>query len=378
MWPLCSHPLFHTSLPLAFNLTILNPTSLSARLVGPPRWVPENLAGHFVNVSVASPDLLWPHVGSVGVFLEVTAGGATVNGTARGTLSFSIRDDSTGHQDLVAVPVSVPIVPVPPKSRRILWDQFHNIAYPSAFVPRDSLPAPGDDDAAGDPIDSAGDHPHTNFHQLWNFLHQRGFVVEILPFEYSCLDLALYGVVLLVDPEEEFFADEIAALTRAIKYDNVSLLVFADWFDPRVLDTLAMYDTSTLSEWRPVTGGANLPALNRVLEEFHMELAYEVRSNRTGVSLLGATEPFPFVSGDLHHQVPRRRVSRLHRRHEPKRRAVESVDERQQVQRRRGARPRARTVRGTVPKWRSHRRLRRQRVPRHGRPPGRHWLPTLL
>ncbi|KAJ0403109.1 hypothetical protein ATCC90586_001287 [Pythium insidiosum] len=297
MWPLCSHPLFHSSLPLAFNLTILNPTSLSASLVGPPRWVPKNLAGRYVNVSVASPDLLWPHVGSIGVFLEVTAAGASANATARGTLSFSIRDDTTGRQDVVVVPVSVPIVPAPPKSRRILWDQFHNIAYPSAFVPRDSLPSPGDDDAAGDPIDSSGDHPHTNFHQLWNFVHQRGFVVEILPFEYSCLDLALYGVVLLVDPEEEFFADEIAALTRAIKFDNVSLLVFAEWFDPRVLDTLAMYDTSTLSEWHPVTGGANLPALNRLLDEFHMQLAYEIRANRTGVSLLGSSSEFPFASG---------------------------------------------------------------------------------
>ena len=39
----------------------------------------------------------------------------------------------------VLLPVKALIVPTPPRSRRILWDQFHNIRYPSGYVPRDNL-----------------------------------------------------------------------------------------------------------------------------------------------------------------------------------------------------------------------------------------------
>ena len=37
------------------------------------------------------------------------------------------------------IPIKVTIVPTPPRSKRILWDQFHNLRYPSGYFPRDSL-----------------------------------------------------------------------------------------------------------------------------------------------------------------------------------------------------------------------------------------------
>lgn len=296
MWPLCSQPLYYSSLPLMVNLTILNPESISGVLDGAPKWIAEE-NGDNLAVSVASPDVLWPYFGSVGVFVEVKSQAAVFSGVAKGSLSLSIRN---GKQiDEVLVPIKVEIIPTPSASKRILWDQFHNIPYPSAFVPRDKL------ENRHELLDSAGDHPHTNFHQLWNFLLNEGYYIEILPFEYSCMDLKQYGVVLLVDPEEEYFHDEIVALQQAIKYENVSLLVFADWYDDEVLNTMDMFDTSTLSNWHAITGGANIPALNNLLRDFNIEFGAGAFSS-SSVSLLAndSSASFPYWSGSYLTKFP--------------------------------------------------------------------------
>ena len=39
----------------------------------------------------------------------------------------------------INLPVKVAIVPTPPRSRRLLWDQFHNLRYPAGYFPRDNL-----------------------------------------------------------------------------------------------------------------------------------------------------------------------------------------------------------------------------------------------
>ncbi|KAL4152504.1 hypothetical protein PRNP1_009433 [Phytophthora ramorum] len=208
------------------------------------------------------------------------------------TLAEDVPVNNGGQVDELLIPLIIKIIPTPPASKRILWDQFHNIPYPSAFVPRDNL------ENQHDLMDVSGDHPHTNFHQLWNFLTSEGFFMEIMPFEYSCLDLGKYGVVMVVDPEEEFFRDEIVALQAAVKYSNVSLIVFADWYDNRMLDSLELFDTSTLSKWHAITGGANIPAINELLHDFHIAFGDGVIYS-SSVSLLdaGNDTSFPYWSG---------------------------------------------------------------------------------
>lgn len=290
MWPLCSQPLFHGSLPLMVNLTILNPGSVSGKLVGAPEWIPAN-NGSYVTVSVASPDIVWPYYGSLGIFIEVKKDAAWFQGVVSGSLVIKIKNND--QTDEVSVPMKIQVAPAPPKSRRILWDQFRNIPYPSAFVPRDSL------ENTYDLLDSAGDHPHTNFHELWNFLIDEGYFVDILPFELSCVSLEQYGVVMMVDPEEEFFAEEESALRQALKYSNVSLIVLADWFDEAFIDSMEMFDTSTLSRWHAVTGGSNIPALNKLLREFHIAFGEGAVSNGS-ISMLSAdADSFPYWSGSF-------------------------------------------------------------------------------
>uniref|UniRef100_H3HCV8 subtilisin n=1 Tax=Phytophthora ramorum TaxID=164328 RepID=H3HCV8_PHYRM len=289
MWPFCSQPLFHSALPLMINLTILNPASVVGTIKMPPQWISDTNGEHLA-VSTSSSSALWPYFGSIGVFIQVKEQAASFDGIAKGALRLEV--DNGGQVDELLIPLTIRIIPTPPASKRILWDQFHNIPYPSAFVPRDNL------ENQHDLMDVSGDHPHTNFHQLWNFLTSEGFFMEIMPFEYSCLDLGKYGVVMVVDPEEEFFRDEIVALQAAVKYSNVSLIVFADWYDNRMLDSLELFDTSTLSKWHAITGGANIPAINELLHDFHIAFGDGVIYS-SSVSLLdaGNDTSFPYWSG---------------------------------------------------------------------------------
>lgn len=50
------------------------------------------------------------------------------------------------------------------RHKRVLWDQFHSIRYPPGYFPRDDL------QVRNDILDWHGDHPHTNFHEMYDYL----------------------------------------------------------------------------------------------------------------------------------------------------------------------------------------------------------------
>jgi len=39
----------------------------------------------------------------------------------------------------VKLAVKVKVIPTPPRSKRLLWDQYHNLRYPPGYFPRDNL-----------------------------------------------------------------------------------------------------------------------------------------------------------------------------------------------------------------------------------------------
>ena len=61
-------------------------------------------------------------------------------------------------------------------------------------------------------LDLAGDHPHTNFRTLFDKLVSQGYYLEVLGKDFTCFDASLYGALLIVDTEEEFFPEEIEKL----------------------------------------------------------------------------------------------------------------------------------------------------------------------
>jgi membrane-bound transcription factor site-1 protease len=64
------------------------------------------------------------------------------------------------------------VIPVPKREQRMLWDQFHSIRYPPGYIPRDNL------DVRNDILDWHGDHPHTNYKDMYNYLTDAGYYVE--------------------------------------------------------------------------------------------------------------------------------------------------------------------------------------------------------
>jgi membrane-bound transcription factor site-1 protease len=99
-----------------------------------------------------------------------------------------------------------------------------------------------------------------------------GYYIEILQSDFTCIDPKLYGILLIVDPEEEYFDAEIIKLEDDIKEHGLSLIVFADWYNVEKMKSLDFTDQNTNSLWTPQTGGANVPALNDLLGSFGIQL----------------------------------------------------------------------------------------------------------
>jgi len=136
------------------------------------------------------------------------------------------------------------------------------MAYPSPFVPRDSLVP------QGEVLDWHGDHPYTNYRQLLKSLQALDYSVEILRGPWTCFDASAYGILLVVDPEEEFLDEEITKLQDDLKHRGLSLLLIPDWYDEVSLATLRYKDEATTTLWYPVAAGSNIPGVNRLLSPF--------------------------------------------------------------------------------------------------------------
>ncbi|XP_073911670.1 membrane-bound transcription factor site-1 protease isoform X2 [Castor canadensis] len=208
MWPYCSQPIYYGGMPTIVNVTILNGMGVTGRIV------------------------------------DKSNNGAEQTST-------------------VKLPIKVKIIPTPPRSKRVLWDQYHNLRYPPGYFPRDNLRM------KNDPLDWNGDHIHTNFRDMYQHLRSMGYFVEVLGSPFTCFDATQYGTLLMVDSEEEYFPEEITKLRRDVDH-GLSLVVFSDWYNTSVMRKVKFYDENTRQWWMPDTGGANIPALNELLSVWNM------------------------------------------------------------------------------------------------------------
>ncbi|XP_063225096.1 membrane-bound transcription factor site-1 protease-like isoform X2 [Bacillus rossius redtenbacheri] len=275
MWPYCTQPLYHGAMPTIVNVTILNGLGVSGRVVGRPRWHPYTPQfGHYLDVSLSHSDLLWPWSGWLAVSVAAGRQAAAWEGTAQGHVELTVESPPEDGEQLprrstVRLAVRARIVPTPPRHKRILWDQYHNLRYPPGYFPRDNLRM------KNDPLDWNGDHIHTNFKDMYQHLRNSGYYVEVLGAPFTCFDAAQYGTLLLVDAEEEYFPDEVAKLKRDVD-NGLSLVVFADWYNVSVMRKVKFYDENTRQWWMPDTGGTNIPALNDLLSSWGIALGDRV------------------------------------------------------------------------------------------------------
>uniref|UniRef100_A0A8C7RKZ2 Membrane-bound transcription factor site-1 protease n=1 Tax=Oncorhynchus mykiss TaxID=8022 RepID=A0A8C7RKZ2_ONCMY len=226
--------------------------------------------GDHIDVAVSYSPVLWPWAGYLAVSISVAKKAASWEGIAQGHVMVTVASPAGNNSEVggemtstVKLPVKVKIVPTPPRSKRVLWDQYHNLRYPPGYFPRDNLRM------KNDPLDWNGDHIHTNFRDMYQHLRSMGYFVEVLGAPITCFDASQYGTFMMVDSEEEYFPEEITKLRRDID-KGLSLIVFSDWYNTSVMRKVKFYDENTRQWWMPDTGGANVPALNDLISVWGM------------------------------------------------------------------------------------------------------------
>jgi membrane-bound transcription factor site-1 protease len=81
-----------------------------------------------------------------------------------------------------------------------------------------------------------------------------GYFVEVLGEPYTCFNASQYGVLMIVDPEDEFFPEEIEKIQQDVKEHGLSVVVFADWYNVEVMKKIKFFDENTKQLWTPATG----------------------------------------------------------------------------------------------------------------------------
>lgn len=266
-WPFCRQPLYAGAMPVIFNATILNGMGVIGYVERPPTWHPSSEEGNLLSIHFAYSDVIWPWTGYLAIYMQIKEEGAHFSGEIEGNITARIYSppapgEKSPRSSTCILQLKLKVIPTPPRSTRILWDQFHSIKYPPGYIPKDSL------DVRNDILDWHGDHLHTNFHIMFNTLRDAGYFVETLGSPLTCFDAHQYGTLLMVDLEDEFFPEEIRKLRDDVISTGLGLVVFADWYNVETMVKMRFFDDNTRSWWTPVTGGANLPALNDLLAPF--------------------------------------------------------------------------------------------------------------
>lgn len=263
-WPFCRQPLYAGAMPVIFNATILNGMGVVGYVETPPTWHPLKEEGNLVSIHFTYSDVIWPWTGYLALHMQVKEEGSHFSGVIEGNVTVRVYSppapgEKVRRSSTCVLQLKLQVVPTPPRSARVLWDQYHSIKYPPGYIPRDSL------DVRTDILDWHGDHLHTNFHIMFNMLRDSGYYVEILGSPLTCFDANQYGTLMMVDLEDEYFPEEIKKLRDDVINTGLGLAVFADWYNVDTMVKMRFFDDNTRSWWTPVTGGANIPALNDLL-----------------------------------------------------------------------------------------------------------------
>ncbi|KAK6149331.1 hypothetical protein DH2020_016856 [Rehmannia glutinosa] len=266
-WPFCRQPLYAGAMPVMFNVTILNGMGVIGYVERPPVWLPFSEEGNLLSIHFTYADVIWPWTGYLALHMQIKEEGVHFSGEIEGNVTVNIysppaQGEKSPRKSTCVLRLKLKVVPTPQRSLRVLWDQFHSIKYPPGYIPRDSL------DVRNDILDWHGDHLHTNFHIMFNMLRDAGYYVETLGSPFTCFDANQYGTLLLVDLEDEYFAEEIKKLEDDVINNGLGLAVFADWYNVDSMMKMKFFDDNTRSWWTPVTGGANIPALNDLLAPY--------------------------------------------------------------------------------------------------------------
>ncbi|XP_075087059.1 subtilisin-like protease SBT6.1 isoform X2 [Nicotiana tabacum] len=307
-WPFCRQPLYAGAMPVIFNATILNGMGVIGYVESPPTWHPFDEEGNLLSIHFTYSDVIWPWTGYLALHMQIKEEGAQFSGVIEGNVTVKIHSppalgEKSRRSSTCVLQLKLKVVPTPPRSVRILWDQFHSIKYPPGYIPRDSL------DVRNDILDWHGDHLHTNFHIMFDTLRDAGYYIETLGSPLTCFDARQYGTLLLVDLEDEYFPEEIKKLRDDVINSGLCVVVFADWYNVETMVKMRFFDDNTRSWWTPVTGGANIPALNDLLASFGIAFGNKILNgdfvlNGEQSRYASGTDILKFPRGGYLHSFP--------------------------------------------------------------------------
>ena len=295
-WPLCRHPVYATGMPVVLNLTVVNPSSLAATLTE-TAWQVTGVshgdaqlsttdAAFFADnleIGVEASTRVYPYFGWLSLSVTLARRPKTLTDAAgaraakpgeggfvvRGLFTAVLRPER-GRARKLLLDLSFRVIDTPPREKRVLWDVFHSMQYPPAYIARDDL------SRTSDVLDWNGDHPHTNFKDTFDHVTGAGYFVELLSDSFLAFDAAHYGVLMLVDAEEEYSDEEAAKFEADVRERGLGVLVFAEWHNAELMEKANFVDSNTREMWSPLVGGANLPALNELLSPFGIALSASV------------------------------------------------------------------------------------------------------
>ncbi|KAH6835322.1 SITE-1 protease [Perilla frutescens var. hirtella] len=307
-WPFCRQPLYAGAMPVIFNVTILNGMGVIGYIDGSPMWLPDGEEGNLLSIHFTYSEVIWPWTGYLALHMQIKEEGVHFSGEIEGNVTVNVysppgQGEKDPRKSTCVLRLKLKVIPTPQRSQRVLWDQFHNIKYPPGYIPRDSL------DVRNDILDWHGDHLHTNFHIMYNMLRDAGYYVETLGSPFTCFDANQYGTLLLVDLEDEYFVEEMNKLKDDIMISGLGLAVFADWYNVDSMMKMKFFDDNTRSWWTPVTGGANVPALNDLLSPFGIAFGDKILNgdfviNGEQSRYASGTDVVKFPEGGYLHRFP--------------------------------------------------------------------------
>ena len=135
--------LMHVFLNACFQITILNGMGVTGKLKSKPVWQPfAPQFGNYVDVAMQYSATLWPWSGYLAVSITVSKEAGNWEGIAQGQVSIEIESPPEEDEDeprisSIKLPIRVKIIHTPPRKKRILWDQYHNLRYPPGYFPRE-------------------------------------------------------------------------------------------------------------------------------------------------------------------------------------------------------------------------------------------------
>ncbi|PIK53886.1 putative membrane-bound transcription factor site-1 protease [Apostichopus japonicus] len=216
MWPYCTQAIYFGAMPTIVNITVLNGMGVTGRIVDKPIWQPFSPHnGNMMEVAISYSKELWPWSGYLAVSIKASKDAADWEGVADGQITITIESppglgEDEPRSSTLVLPIKVKIIPTPPKAKRILWDQYHNLRYPPGYFPRDNLKK------NTDPLD-------------WDSAHSR--------------------------PRRRVFPGRNYQIRRDVD-NGLSVIIFADWYNTTVMKKVKFFDENTRQWWMPDTGGS--------------------------------------------------------------------------------------------------------------------------